>query len=113
MVNVIFKNEEDVLIVELNGEINILEVNDLKENIKEKIIEFNSKEIIIDLKEVPFMDSSGLGMLISLFKFANEKKGKIIYTGLSAYLIKILGFAKLDKIFMIEDSVVDAMGSFR
>lgn len=113
MVNVNYKNEDDILIAELNGEINILEVNDLKENIKEKIIETQAKEIIIDLENVPFMDSSGLGMLISLFKFANEKKGKIVYTGLSAYLIKILGFAKLDKIFTIEDSVNDAVGSFK
>ena len=98
---VAFKREDDLLIVELMGEINILDVNDFKEIIKEKIKEEKAKRVLLDMKKVPFMDSSGLGMLISLYKFVNENEGEIVYTGLSDYILKILSFAKLDKIFTI------------
>ena len=90
MSEVLFNKENDILIVELVGEINISE---------------QSKKIIVDMEKVPFMDSSGLGMLISLYKYVNENQGKIVYTGLSEYILKILGFAKLDKIFIISDNI--------
>lgn len=108
-----FIKEEDLLIAELIGEINILDVNDFKDIIKEKIDEEDVEKVIVDLEKVPFMDSSGLGMLISLYKFVSEKDGKIIYTGLSDYIIKILGFAKLDKIFTIYDSLDEAKGALK
>ncbi len=108
MSEVLFSEDAGVLIVELVGEINILDVNDFKESIKKKISEKNAKKIIVDMKQVPFMDSSGLGMLISLYKFVNESQGKIVYTGLSEYILKILGFAKLDKIFIILDDIKTA-----
>jgi len=102
---VFFNKEDDILIVELSGEINILDVNDFKDSIKEKIKEENAKKIIVDMEKVPFMDSSGLGMLISLYKYVNENQGKIVYTGLSDYMLKILGFAKLDKIFTLSENI--------
>lgn len=105
MSEVLFNKENDVLVVELVGEINILDVNDFKESIKEKIKTEQAKKIIVDMEKVPFMDSSGLGMLISLYKFVNENQGKIVYTGLSEYILKILGFAKLDKIFIIAENI--------
>ena len=108
MSEVLFNKEEDILIVELVGEINILDVNDFKDNIKEKIKEENATKIIVDMQKVPFMDSSGLGMLISLYKFVSENQGKIVYTGLSDYIMKIIGFAKLDKIFIIRADVASA-----
>lgn len=108
MSEVLFGKDDDILVVEIVGEINILDVNDFKESIKKKISEENSKKIIVDMKQVPFMDSSGLGMLISLYKFVNENQGKIVYTGLSEYILKILGFAKLDKIFIISDDIKTA-----
>jgi anti-anti-sigma factor len=105
---VLFNKEDDILVVELVGEINILDVNDFKDSIKEKINSEQSKKIIVDMAKVPFMDSSGLGMLISLYKYVNENQGKIVYTGLSDYILKILGFAKLDKIFIISEDIEGA-----
>ena len=108
MSEVVFCRDEDFLVVEMVGEINILDVNDFKESIKEKVKAENSKKIIVDMSQVPFMDSSGLGMLISLYKFVNENQGQIVYTGLSDYIMKILGFAKLDKIFLISKDIAEA-----
>lgn len=108
MSEVIFNKFEDVLVVELIGEINILDVNDFKEVIKKRISEESAKKVIVDMEKVPFMDSSGLGMLISLYKFVSENQGKIVYSGLSEYILKILGFAKLDKIFLISEDIKTA-----
>ncbi|KJS21276.1 MAG: hypothetical protein VR72_11000 [Clostridiaceae bacterium BRH_c20a] len=104
MANAVFKFEEEILIVSLSGEVTLLQSNELKEKIKEELTRINTTKLVLDLSQVPLLDSSGLGMLISLFKHVNQKEGIIVYTGMTDYVRKIIGFAKLDKIFSIADS---------
>jgi len=105
MANVSFTYEEGILLVTLSEEVTLLQSNEFKERIKEELAKSNTNKMILDLSQVPLLDSSGLGMLISLFKYINQEQGKIIFVGMTDYVRKIIGFAKLDKIFAIVDSV--------
>ena len=75
MANAVFKFEEEILIVSLSGEVTLLQSNELKEKIKEELTRINTTKLVLDLSQVPLLDSSGLGMLISLFKHVNQKEG--------------------------------------
>ncbi|MFZ5943008.1 MAG: STAS domain-containing protein [Bacillota bacterium] len=101
--------EDGIMLARITGEVTLLYSNELKCKIKEELAKTNTDKVIIDLSKVPLLDSSGLGMLISLFKYINEEKGQIVYAGLTDYVKKIVGFAKLDKIFTIVDSVESGM----
>ncbi|NLT95443.1 MAG: STAS domain-containing protein [Clostridia bacterium] len=109
MAKVTFKYEDGILLAVLSGEITLLESNDLKEKIKDELARLKTFKLVLDLSQVPLLDSSGLGMLIALFKHINQKEGAIIYVGITDYVKKIIGFAKLDKIFTIVDTLEEAM----
>jgi len=105
MTNVSVNYEEGILMVTLSGEVTLLQSNEFKGKIKEELAKLNTNKLILDLSQVPLLDSSGLGMLISLFKYINQEQGIIVFVGMTDYVRKIIGFAKLDKIFTIVDNV--------
>ena len=61
--------------IAFSGEITLDNSLIFKEEIKNYLVDKGIYFLIIDLNEVEFIDSSGLGMLISFFKEINEKKG--------------------------------------
>ena len=61
-----FKNGE--LRVVLHGEINRLSAAAMREAIDEKILEFRPQNLVIDLSDAPFMDSSGLGLIMGRYQ---------------------------------------------
>jgi len=80
----------------------------IKEEIKEQLTKLEQKNLILDLSGVPLLDSSGLGILISLFKYINQQQGKIVYVGATDYVKKIIGFAKLEQIFTLAPDLEQA-----
>ena len=66
------------------------------------------KEKVKNLSQVSFIDSSGLGALIAWFKMVNQHQGRIVFCGLTDHVRKIIGYAKLDKIFTIVDTMEEA-----
>jgi anti-anti-sigma factor len=64
-----------------------------------KIIESVEKNVILDLKNVTFIDSSGLGALASLKTAADLKGTKIALVGLSSQLKRMLEITGLSEIF--------------
>jgi len=99
----VLEQTQDVLVATIKGEVTLLYSTDLKEKIKGELAQRKVNKLIIDLTQVPMVDSSGLGMLISLFKYINQEQGQIIYAGLTDYVQKIIGFAKLDRIFTLAE----------
>ncbi|MFZ7103676.1 MAG: STAS domain-containing protein [Peptococcaceae bacterium] len=109
MAELVLNQEKDILVASIKGEVTLLYSNDLKEKIKEELKNSQANKLVLDLSQVPMLDSSGLGMLISLFKYMNQGQGQIVYAGMTEYVKKIIGFAKLDKIFTIADDVDKAL----
>ena len=75
--------------ISFSGEITLDNSLIFKEEIKNYLVDKGIYFLIIDLNEVEFIDSSGLGMLISFFKEINEKKGQLVYIGIHDYVFII------------------------
>ncbi len=58
--------------------------------------------ISIDLSELTYIDSTGLGVLVTLHKRTKEKNGKLILTGAQGLVEQLLKRTRLDKIFCVE-----------
>ena len=65
--------------------------------------EDGSKRIIIDLSNVEFMDSAGLGALVSLHRLIGEE-GTVAISGAQSGVTTILNLTQLDRIFQVYDS---------
>ena len=92
--------EGDVSIVHLDGEIDM----DVTEKAKEIIMPLieAKKEVHLNLKEVQYMDSSGISVLIESHQRALEKNTKVIIKDVSKSVLKVIMMAKLEQILNLE-----------
>jgi len=75
------------------------------------LFEAGSVNLIIDLKEVCFIDSSGLGVLVSGFKNASARQGSIKLSGLQAQVKSMFELTRLHRVFDIFATADDALES--
>lgn len=99
---------EDYNILELNGDIVFENSNQVKTDIKEILKKHDIKEIILDISGVTFVDSSGIGVFISIFKFIREKNGKMALAGPKQKVYRVFELTRIDQIIDIYDSVKKA-----
>lgn len=74
-----------------------------------KLIENGSKELIIDLNDVHFIDSSGLGALVSGFKNASTHQGRIKLSALQTQVKSMFELTRLQRVFEIYQTVDEAL----
>ncbi len=67
------------------------------------------KRLILDLTEVPYMDSSGVGTLVEVFRRVTAYKGKMILFGLNRRVRSVFEITKLDRFFTICESEEQAV----
>ncbi len=94
---------EDQIVVTLRGDIYVEQTDELLETFN-SIIEKSPKEVIIDIKDLKSITSSGIGKIVLLYKGLNEKNGKIRIIGANVTIMKIFKVVKLDKLVEIEAS---------
>ena len=92
--------ESGISIVHLDGEIDM----DVTEKAKEIIMPLieAKKEVHLNLKEVQYMDSSGISVLIESHQKALEKNSKVIIKDVSKSVLKVIMMAKLEQILNLE-----------
>lgn len=93
------KKDGELLFVDLQGD---LDINSNKE-FKEKVNSVQGvKKIIVNCENLSYIDSTGLGAFISIYKHIKEKGEKLVITGLKPHIKKIFLITNLDKVFEIE-----------
>jgi anti-sigma B factor antagonist len=83
----------------------------LKEAMKE-VFERGAKKVLVDLGQVRFIDSSGLGALVSGFKNSVSHRGRLALAGLQAQVRSMFELTRLHRVFDIHEGVDDALASF-
>ena len=72
----------------------------------------HKKYFVCDLSRVNFVDSSGLGILISMTKKVNTQNGRLVLAHLNPSIRELLALSHLDQIFNIYPNVKEALESF-
>lgn len=65
--------------------------------------------VVLDMAEVRFMASSGIGMIISLMKSCKANKGKLAVCSITDEILSVLRLTKVDKLFNIRADVDNAI----
>ena len=94
------KEEGNIATVYLNGEIDM----DVTESAKEVILPLveAKKEVHLNLKDVQYMDSSGISVLIESHQKAMEHSTKVVVKEVSKSVLKVIMMAKLEQILNLE-----------
>ena len=89
---------EEKIVIKLFGEVDMFNAGEFK-----KIFSPNdSREIIVDCENLDYIDSTGLGALVSVLKKAKEFGGTVRIIGLKPQIYKLFELTELDSIFDIE-----------
>ena len=92
--------ENNIATVFLDGEID-MDVTDKAKEVIMPLIEAK-KEVHLNLKDVQYMDSSGISVLIESHQKATELETKVILKEISKSVLKVIMMAKLEQILNLE-----------
>jgi anti-sigma B factor antagonist len=105
------EQRDGVTILKLTGRLVLGdESNDLRNTIK-RLVEAGDKKIVVDLGEVPYIDSAGLGTLVSAFASVSNAGGSMKLANLTKKIHDTLYITKLVTVFDVHDSVASALKS--
>ena len=88
----------NVLTIKISGEIDHHTAKSIRENADRDIFYHRVKNTVIDLSEVDFMDSSGLGLILGRCSVAEGIGASVRLTGLTPAVMRIIRLGGLDKI---------------
>jgi anti-sigma B factor antagonist len=101
-----------VTVVEASGRIVLGdETNKLREEVKQ-LLASGKKRIVINLSQVDFIDSSGLGALVGLHSTAQAQGARIRLAAITRRFHELLQITKLLTVFDVYDSESQAVSSF-
>ncbi len=100
--------EGPVTVVDVEGQLIVGNRQELKQKVLEEL-EGGEKTFVIDFQNTGYIDSSGLGVLVSLSKKIREQGGELRLAGLNEDLRTLFELTKLDTLFKIADSRAEAL----
>jgi anti-sigma B factor antagonist len=101
-----------VTVVDLDGRIVLgEESNSFRERVK-SLLASNHKKIVLNMSNVTYIDSAGLGTLVATFHSARSQGGTLKLSNLGAKFKEVLQVTKLLTVFDVYDNETAAVQSF-
>jgi anti-sigma B factor antagonist len=102
----------DVTILDLKGKITLGEGDEaLKDKINSLLMQ-GKKKILLDLKDVPYIDSAGLGEIVRTYTTVSRQGGQLKLVNLTKRITDLLSITKLLTVFETFDAEPEALKSF-
>jgi anti-sigma B factor antagonist len=101
---------DNTALVSISGEVDLYS----SPTVRKEILNLTKKKIptiLVDLKEVNYMDSSGVATLIEGLQLSNKYDGRFALVGLNPNVREVFELTRLDKIFDIYKDVDSALES--
>lgn len=105
------RTKVDIVILDISGEIDLYNAPEIKDIIN-KLIDEKKYNVVINLQEVSYIDSSGIGALISSLSNLKKYQGGLKIINVFASVRKVFELTKLTSFFEIFDSEDEAISSF-
>jgi anti-sigma B factor antagonist len=105
------KHPGGVMVVEVDGQLIVGNRQELKQKVLDAL-EAGNRKFLIDFTKTGYIDSSGLGVLVSLSKKIRDEGGDLRLAGLNDDLKTLFELTKLDTLLAITDSADEALAAF-
>ena len=97
-------------VVHLGGEIDVYTAPLVREKLDEQITA-GRINIVVDLTDVTFLDSTGLGVLVGRLKLTRTMGGSMRIVGTDDRVLKVFSITGLDKVFEMHDDLESALAA--
>ena len=111
--NIAERQAGDVTVLDMSGKITIGEGSVALRTAIRRLLEEGKKRILLNLAGVGYIDSSGIGELVSSFTAINKDGGKLKLLNLTQKLQDLLTITKLLTVFDVYESEADALNGFQ
>lgn len=102
----------DVYLLDCSGKITLGEGTMAVRNAVREILKNGGKKIVLNLADVSYIDSSGIGELVSSFTTVTNQGGRLKLLNLTKKIQELLAITKLLTVFQVYDSEQGAISSF-
>ena len=109
---IVEREVEDVIILDLHGKILIGEGDDALREAVTKLVDGGKQKVVLNLGDVPYVDSAGLGEIVRCYTTVSRKGGKLKLLNLTKKIEDLLAITKLLTVFETYEDEKEAIGSF-
>ncbi len=104
-----FHDKDNSLIMTISGEIDHRYAVRIRNEADRRIVTYPDKHFVIDLTNVTFMDSSGIGVIIGRYKLIKSFGTSLSIVSTNPTLEKILSMSGIEKIIPIHKTLKEAI----
>ncbi|MDE6660709.1 MAG: anti-sigma factor antagonist [Anaeroplasmataceae bacterium] len=101
--------KKDILILRLKGELDDVSASDLRKRVANYIESYKINHLVLNLAELTFLDSSGIGFIIGRYHQLKKRNGDITISNVNSKVERIIyisGLAKICKMRESEEAVL-------
>ena len=103
------RTEGDALIIAVRGEVDLHNSPELRTEVLDLIIKHSPRRLVLNLTQVPYMDSSACAVLVEALRRMRTLGGRVYLCGLQPRVKGLLEIARLGTIFTIVETEADAL----
>jgi anti-sigma B factor antagonist len=103
------RRAQSALVIDLKGQVDLFSSPKMRIAILEAVNSKQVSRVVINLSEVSYIDSSGVASLVEGLQLARSKRCRLVLFGLQQGAREVLELARLDKIFDIRATEVEAL----
>ena len=108
---IIQEKVNDVAIVEIKGRLDVTTASDL-EQVFTKLLSENQNKVLVECRELEYISSAGLRVLLNAAKQYNKVSGQIMLAGLSQNVKQVFEISGFTSIFPIYATRAEALKAF-
>ena len=105
------KDSDKIYIMKIEGQLIVENRQKLKSAVQQTLDQ-DERRFLIDFSRTGYIDSSGLGALVSISKKVREQGGELRLSGLNEDLRSLFELTKLDTLFAIAETPEQALSNF-
>jgi anti-sigma B factor antagonist len=109
---IVERQVDDVHILDLHGKILIGEGDDALRDAVGKLVSGGKTKILLNLADVPYVDSAGLGEIVRCYTTVSKAGGRLKLINLTKKIKDLLAITKLLTVFETHDSETEGVKSF-
>lgn len=102
------RDEGRKTVVEVQGDIDLASAPVLR-NTLESVLRDGRLHLVVDLTDVPFVDSSGLGVLVGAQRLLRPRGGGVQIVCAAPRVLRVFSITGLDQLFTVHDTLQDAL----
>jgi anti-sigma B factor antagonist len=101
------REEQGSLVVSFQGDVDLEYSPQARQVLLESVNQ--NRNVLVDLSEVGYIDSSGVANLVEAFQLSRQKGTRFALVSVNASALRVLELARLDRVFTIHESLEDGL----